>query len=41
MYVYVRGSSQAWIVSLAGYPGRSSLNSAARAIGEILAAGEL
>jgi LysM repeat protein len=41
VYVYVRGSSQAWIVSLAGYPGRSSLNSAARAIGEILAAGEL
>ena len=41
VYVYVRGSSQAWIVTLAGYPGRSSLNSAARAIGEILAAGEL
>jgi LysM repeat protein len=41
VYVYVRGSSQAWVVSMAGYPGRSSLNSAARAIGEILAAGEL
>ena len=41
VYVYARGGSQAWIVSLAGYPGRSSLNSAARAIGEILAAGEL
>lgn len=40
--VYVsRPGQQAWIVALAGYPGRSSLNDAARIIGEILAEGAL
>lgn len=41
VYVYDPTSSQAWIVALAGYPGRDSLNDAARLIGEIIAAGEL
>ncbi len=40
--VYVsRPGQQAWVVALAGYPGREALNDAARIIGEILAEGAL
>ena len=41
VYVYVPGRPHAYIVTLAAHPGRSSLNSAATIIGELLAAGEL
>jgi LysM repeat protein len=41
VYIFDPATQQAWIVALAGYPGRSSLTSAAEAIGEIIADGEL
>ncbi len=41
VYVIERGRRRRWIVALAGYPGRDAVDSAARAIGKILAAGEL
>lgn len=41
VYIYDPSATQAWIVALAGYPGRESLSSTARAIGEIVASGEL
>lgn len=41
VYVYKRRSRRRWIVAVAGNHGRNSLNSAARAIGKILAADEL
>lgn len=40
-YIYIPGTQQSWIVAMAGYPGRSSLDDAARAIGEIIVSGEL
>jgi LysM repeat protein len=41
VYITVPGRQQAYVVSMAAHPGRSSLNGAATAIGEILAAQEL
>ncbi|MCB9507523.1 MAG: LysM peptidoglycan-binding domain-containing protein [Myxococcales bacterium] len=41
VYIYDPSSSQAWIVAMTNHPGRSSLNSAAEAIGAILSSGEL
>ncbi len=41
VYITVPGRQQAYIVTMAGHPGRSALNGAASAIGEILAAQEL
>ncbi len=41
VYVYDPTEDQAWIVSLAGYPGRDCLTEAAGIIGQIIASGEL
>jgi hypothetical protein len=41
VYIYDPHADQAWIVALAGYPGRDSLDEAASVIGEIIASGEL
>ncbi len=40
-YIYIPGTNQAWIVAMAGFPGRSSLDDAARVIAEIIVSGEL
>ncbi len=41
VYIFDPTQGRAFIVTMAGYPGRSSLNRAAAIIGDILAAGEL
>jgi LysM repeat protein len=41
VYIFEPGSRQAWVVAMAGYPGRSSLNSAAAILGDIIASGAL
>lgn len=41
VYISPPASNQAWIVALAGYPGRNALNGAAEVIGQILASGDL
>lgn len=41
IYVYKRSSRRRWIVAIAGHGGREVLNSAARALGQILADDEL
>ncbi len=40
-YIFDPRFNQAWIVVMSGYPGRSSLNSAATAIANIIASGKL
>jgi LysM repeat protein len=37
LYIYKRRSNRRWVVALAGYPGRGALNSAAIALGKVLA----
>ncbi|MCA9558682.1 MAG: hypothetical protein KC583_08970, partial [Myxococcales bacterium] len=41
LYIYKHRSRRRWIVAAAGHPGRGSLSSAGRVIGEILANEEL
>ncbi len=41
VYIFDPRYNQAWIVVMTGYPGRSSLNSAATAIAKIISAGKL
>lgn len=41
VYIFDPHSGQAWIVTMAGYPGRSSLNQAAAVIGDIISSGTL
>lgn len=41
VYIYDPSENQAWIVTMAGYEGRNSLNDAARVVAEIIANGEL
>jgi len=41
VYVLKPNSNRRWVVALAGYPGRQSLNQAARVIGRLLSSGEL
>ncbi|GEM_PF-385232 len=40
-YIFDPRNNQAWIVVMTGYPGRSSLNSAATAIAKIISSGKL
>ena len=40
-YIFDPRTNQAWIVVMTGYPGRSSLNSAATAIAKIISSGKL
>ena len=40
-YIDIPGRSHAYIVALAGYPGRDSLDAAAQTIGAIVASGVL
>lgn len=41
VYIFDPRYNQAWIVVMSGYPGRSSLNSAATAIAKIISSGKL
>ena len=41
VYIFDPSNNQAWIVVMSGYPGRSSLNSAATAIAKIISSGKL
>ena len=41
VYVYDSKSRTRWIVAMAGYPGRSSLNEASRVVGELIVEGAL
>ena len=41
VYIYLPHKNERWIVAMAGYPGRNSLDDAARIIGKIIATGEL